>query len=88
MNSQTADLIQTIVTLLPVAALIWRASKMASQIETLQREVNRLEKVQTEETRTTDKDISVLTDMLNEIKIAVTRIETKLEARRDLQRKD
>ncbi len=88
MNPQTADLLQTIVTLLPIASLIWNAAKMKAQIETLQSEVKRLEKVQAEETRTTDKDISVLTDMLNEIKIAVTRIETKLEARRDLQRKD
>lgn len=88
MNSQTADVLQTAVTLLPIASLIWNAAKMKSQIETLQGEVKRLEKAQVEETRTTDKDISVLTDMLNEIKIAVTRIETKLEARRDLQGKD
>lgn len=88
MNPQTADLIQTIVTLLPVAALIWRAAKMAGQIETLQKELQRLEARTEGEKHATDSVIVTLTAMLNDIKIAVTRIETKLEVRGDLQGKD
>ena len=87
MSPQVSELLQTIINFLPIAALIWNAAKMKSQIEILEKEVDRLEKAQAEETRATDKDISMLTSMLNDIKIAVTRIETKLEAKRDIQGK-
>ena len=87
MNQQTADVLQTVVTLLPIAALIWRAAKMAGQIEQLEKDVRRLETETEDEKHATDSVIATLTAMLNDIKIAVTRIETKLEVKNDVQGK-
>lgn len=87
MNQQTADVLQTVVTLLPIAALIWRAAKMAGQIEQLEKDVRRLEVETDDEKQATDSVIATLTAMLNDIKIAVTRIETKLEVKNDIQGK-
>lgn len=81
MDPKVMDLIQTIVTLLPVAALIWKAALMAGQIGVLEKEVRRLEVKQDDEEHATDSAIAMLTSMLNDIKITVTRIETKLEER-------
>ena len=87
MNQQTASVLQTIVTLLPIAGLIWRAARMASQIEQLEKDVRRLEVEAEDEKHATDSVIATLTATLDDIKIAVTRIETKLEVKNDLQGK-
>ena len=81
MDAKTADLIQTIVYLLPIGTLVWRFAKLAARIDVLEQEVKRIDVAGKEEQKATDKDIEILTGMLNEIKIAVTRIETKLENR-------
>lgn len=81
MDTKVMDLIQTIVMLLPVAALIWKAALMAGQIDVLEKEFQRLEAEQDDEKHATDSAIAMLTSMLNDIKITVTRIETKLEER-------
>jgi len=87
MNQQTADVLQTVVTLLPIAALVWHAAKLAGRVEQLEKDVKRLEVETDDEKQATDSVIATLTAMLNDIKIAVTRIETKLEVKNDLQGK-
>lgn len=84
---EVKEWISTVIYLIPLAALIWKAAKMAATIEQLQKEVQRLESRQEDEKQATDSVIVTLTAMLNDIKIAVTRIETKLEVKGDLQGK-
>ena len=73
--------VQTVVTLLPIAGLIWKAAMQAAELKDLRQDFERLRVKVEDEAKATDSVISTLTAMLNDIKIAVTRIETKLEER-------
>lgn len=84
---EVKEWINTVVYLLPLAALVWKAAKMSATIEQQQAELKRLEVKHEDEKQATDSVIITLTAMLNDIKIAVTRIETKLEVKSDIQRK-
>lgn len=77
----SADVIQTVIYLIPIATLIWKAAGMASEIKTLRKDVDRLTVQVHDEKGATDSSIATIMAMLNEIKIAVARIETKVEGR-------
>lgn len=81
MTGQAFELIKVVITLLPIAVLIWKASSLSSRVDTLERDVKRLETKHEDEARATDSIIATFTGMLNDIKITVARIETKLQER-------
>ena len=81
MTVQVFELLKVIITLLPIAALIWKASGLNSRVDTLERDVKRIEAKHEDEARATDSILATFTNMLNDIKITVARIETKLQER-------
>lgn len=72
--------LKDIIYILPLAALIWKAASLAAEQKLLRKEVDYLKT----QIRT---DIKIALDNLdkgiNEVKISVVRIETKLEAEAD-----
>lgn len=83
---KVGDWINTLIYLIPLVTLIWKAATMAAQIKRNEEEIMRLREQVDEEKHATDSVIVTLTGMLNDIKIAVTRIETKLEVRDDVEK--
>lgn len=71
--------IRTAITLLPIAALIWRASSLASDLKQLKKEHDELS-VKFHTLR--DDSMNKLNDTLKAIEIRLTKIETVLQTPR------
>lgn len=74
--------LNTVVYLLPVAALIWKASTLAAEVKDLRHDLSVLQSQVKDEKNATDSVILTITSSLNDIKLSVARIETKLEERK------
>lgn len=69
--------LRDIIYILPLAALIWKAASLAAEQKSLRKEVDWLKsQIQTDMKAALDN----LDKCINEVKISVVRIETKLEA--------
>ena len=69
--------LRDVIYILPLAALIWKAASLAAEQKSLRKEVDGLKsQIQTDMKAALDN----LDKCINEVKISVVRIETKLEA--------
>ena len=90
MNPQTADLIQTVTYLLPIAALVWKAATQNAEIKEIRKDLeynierfcqkhSRIEEKLEAERISTDSAISTILNSLQKIELSVERINTTLE---------
>lgn len=89
---QVVDFLQTIVFLLPVAGLIWKAASLSFELKDLRKDFDAAYDKTCKRTsliedalKTSDTNTALLfqsmKDMLADIKVNIARIETKLEER-------
>lgn len=74
--------ISQLIYLLPLAALIWKAAQLAADVKDLRHDLSVLQEQVKDEKNATDSVIVTITASLNDIKLSVARIETKLEERK------
>ena len=89
MAESVFDLLQTVIFLIPVATIIWKASSLSSRVENLESKVDyNITKFCTdhkdmsakieEERKQKDETIMTIMKALNEIQQSIVRIETKI----------
>ncbi len=78
-NPAISEIIKIATFLISLAAILWKAASLATEIKILRRDLDELKAKVSEKNQQTDRIITTLTAMLNDIKVAVTRIETKIE---------
>lgn len=94
MNPQMTDTIQTVIYLLPIAGLIWKAALQSAELKELRKDVdeniskfcrdhrNMEDKIEHERIAT-DSSIATVLNSLHKIELAVTRIEATVEAQKE-----
>lgn len=75
------DLIKTVVYLLPVLALIWKAARLTSKVDQNESRINKLTQVVREQDAGHDVLLSGIQNALNDIKVSIAKLETKIEDR-------
>lgn len=78
--------IRDFIYILPIAGLIWKASAMAQELKELRKDVDFAhDKIRNEEA-SRDTALDSMRDTVEEIKLTVVEIKTKLEERKDNKR--
>lgn len=72
-------IIQSIVFLIPVATLVWKAARQSAQIESNKNKIIELEKKIANFDKTVDVQLAQIQAGLNEIKISIVKLETRLD---------
>lgn len=75
--------LKDIIYILPLAALIWKAASLAAEQKSLRKEVDLLKSQNFAEKSALQQSLDKVIDDINEVKISVARIETKLEKEKD-----
>lgn len=75
--------LKDIIYILPLAALIWKASALASEQKSQRKEIDLLKSQNFAEKSALQQSLDKVIDDINEVKISVARIETKLEKEKD-----
>lgn len=94
MNPQMTDTIQTVVYLLPIAGLVWKAAMQSAELKELRKDVDEniakfckdhrnMEDRIEHERLATDSSISTMLNSLHKIELAITRIEATVEAQKE-----
>ena len=71
--------LKDIIYILPLAALIWKAASLASEQKYLRKEIDLLKTQNFAEKSALQQSLDKVIEDINEVKISVVRIETKLE---------
>lgn len=71
--------LKDIIYILPLAALIWKAASLAAEQKSLRKEVDLLKSQNFAEKSALQQSLDKVIEDINEVKISVVRIETKLE---------
>ena len=71
--------LKDIIYILPLAALIWKAASLAAELKSVREQVNVLKSQYFSEKSALQQSLDKVIDDINEVKISVARIETKLE---------
>jgi len=71
--------LKDIIYILPLAALIWKAASLAAELKYVREQVNVLKSQYFSEKSALQQSLDKVIDDINEVKISVARIETKLE---------
>lgn len=72
-------IIQSAVFLIPVATLVWKAARQSAQIESNKSKIIELEKKIANFDKTVDVQLAQIQAGLNEIKISIVKLETRLD---------
>lgn len=72
-------LLQTIVFLLPICGLIWKAAKQSGRIEEMEKDLNELSAKVTKIEDQNNADIIEIKNSINSLNIAFTKIDTALQ---------
>lgn len=75
--------LKDIIYILPLAALIWKAATLAAEQKSLRKEVDLLKSQNFAEKSALQQSLDKVIDDINDVKISVARIETKLEEEDD-----
>lgn len=73
------DWIQTVIYLLPVATLIWKAAQTNADLKQMRKDLDELETKNIGSRKEVDTTIKDISSLLNDIRVAVARIETTME---------
>lgn len=73
------DWIQTIIYLLPIATLIWKAAQTNADLKQMRKDLDELESKNINSRREVDTTVKDISALLNDIRVAVARIETTME---------
>ena len=74
--------LKDVIYILPVAILIWKASGLASELKHQQLEMKELKDTVARNKVIADDVMKSVANSLNDLKIAMARVETKLETRK------
>ena len=94
MDSKSMDIISTVIYLLPIAGLIWKAALQSAELKELRKDVDEniakfckdhrnMEDRIEHERLATDSSISTMLNSLHKIELAITRIEATVEAQKE-----
>ena len=71
--------LQTVVFLIPVATLVWKAARQSTQIEMNRADIEELKKKLSQTDDTVDIQLAQIQTRLNEIKVSLAKLETRLD---------
>lgn len=71
--------LQTVVFLIPVATLVWKAARQSAQIEMNCAAIKELERKLSQTDNTVDVQLAQIQTRLNEIKVSLAKLETRLD---------
>ena len=74
-----SDIVRTVVFLLPVLALVWKGSKIASRVDEHEKDFKEMQGKIEHEKQINDSNYQSMMSTLSEIQKSIVRIETKLE---------
>ena len=72
-------MLQTVVFLIPVATLVWKAARQSVQIEMNRAAIKELERKLSQTDNTVDVQLGQIQTRLNEIKVSLAKLETRLD---------
>lgn len=80
-NAYIIAVIEVVVFLIPLGTLIWKAGKLAAKVEHSEHRIDKLTEVVRNQDNANGVVLADIQTSLNEIKISIAKMETKLEDR-------
>jgi ABC-type transporter Mla subunit MlaD len=79
-ENQITSLIQTVIYLLPVLGIVWKASQLSSRVTESEKDINRIGDKLNKQQDKMDSKLEEIDASINSLKVVMGRIETRLNA--------